>query len=176
MAMTFWGLAVLVAAASVWVVRPRTVGAEADPLDAPTVDPLLVVALLDAAVSTGIDLPRAISVVGRAAGGTTGTDLVAVGARLRLGSSWPEAVEGTSADARSVAAPLADAWTSGAPPSGLLAHDFERRIGARRAYAATAAARLGARLVLPLTVCLLPAFVLLGIVPVVSSLARAAVG
>jgi tight adherence protein B len=41
---------------------------------------------------------------------------------------------------------------------------------ARRSSARTAAARLGVRLVLPLGVCYLPAFVLVGLVPVLLAL------
>jgi len=46
----------------------------------------------------------------------------------------------------------------------------EELLHARRSAARTAAARLGVRLVLPLGACFLPAFVLIGLVPVLLAL------
>lgn len=64
---------------------------------------------------------------------------------------------------------LAPTWERGAPPGPALAAaaDAERRDA--RTRAATSAGRLGVRLVLPLGTCYLPAFVLVGLVPVLVS-------
>jgi hypothetical protein len=109
-------------------------------------------------------------VVGAAVGGAQGERLSRVGTLLALASSWDEAWAPMPSDA-GLRLALRGAWESGAAPGPALqvaANQARRR---RRAAARTAAATLGTRLVLPLGLCFLPAFVLLGLVPVVLSLA-----
>ncbi|WP_205687556.1 type II secretion system F family protein, partial [Cellulomonas endophytica] len=69
-----------------------------------------------------------------------------------------------------LAAALGPAWAAGASPVAALRALADRRRAEQRRRAREAAARLGVRLLLPLATCLLPAFVLLGLVPVVLSL------
>ena len=64
---------------------------------------------------------------------------------------------------------LAPAWSEGADPAPLL-EQLARSIRAnRKAIAKAASARLSVQLVLPVGLCLLPAFILVGVVPVLVS-------
>lgn len=125
----------------------------------------LAAALLGAALDAGADVPRALREVGAAldvaALGTLADDLVAVGAWRSVPGGWED-----------VAAAVLPAWDAGARAGPALA--ALRRAAARRARAdATAAAgELGVRVALPLTLCLLPAFVLVGLVPLLIAVLR----
>lgn len=86
---------------------------------------------------------------------------------LPLGSSWDEAFARVEEHWRVVLAPMRESWERGVAPESMLraaAADIRAR---RSAAAREAAERLGVSLVVPLGLCLLPAFVLLGIVPAV---------
>jgi len=163
----------LAAACLPWTVRrvtPRT-DEVPDVPDAP--DPVMLLALLDAAIGAGAPVPRALQAVGVPVGGTVGDALSTVGGRLTLGAPWSEAVAAAPADLREQLEPLGAAWSTGAAPGPLLRQAADRLVRDRRDLTRVAAARLGVRLVLPLGLCLLPSFVLLGLVPVVLSLAGA---
>ncbi len=153
---------------------PSLVAAPEGPADPP--DPVLLLALLDAAISAGAPVPRALQAVGTAVGGPVGDTLATVGGRLVLGASWPEAVAAAPSRLRDQLDPLGTAWSTGAAPGPLLHQAAARLVRDRHDLTRVAAARLGVRLVLPLGLCLLPSFVLLGLVPVVLSLAGAFVG
>ncbi len=135
-----------------------------------------VLDLLGAAVGSGADVPRALRVVGEIVGGPTGDALAHAAVALVWGSDWDTAWAAAPAAVRRAVAGLESAWTSGSAAAPVLraAADGERR--RRRRAGRDAAARLGVRLVLPLGLCFLPAFVLLGLVPVVISLAGRAWG
>ena len=68
-----------------------------------------------------------------------------------------------------MASVLQPAWEEGASPVPLLVRGASRTRAAEIHRALDAAERLGVRLMIPLGVCLLPAFFALGIVPVVVS-------
>jgi hypothetical protein len=135
------------------------------------VDVVLVLDLLDVAVSSGAALPRAVEAVGQAVGGPDGATLTAAARALVLGAGWTGAWSAAPRHLEPVVACLADSWASGAAPGPRLRAAADEVNRARRRAAREAAGRLGVRLVLPLGLCLLPAFVLLGLVPVVLSLA-----
>ena len=69
--------------------------------------------------------------------------------------------------------PLARAVTSGAPIATLLTEISTEQIDAHHERVMIAARRLGVRATIPVALLLLPAFVLLGVVPLVASLAQA---
>lgn len=133
----------------------------------PEVPLVVVLALLESATRAGAALPRALQVVGRA---TRDPTLERVGSALTLGADWDTAWEDVPVASRIVADALRDAWSSGAAPSGALASAASRLRRGSAARAKVAAQRLGVQLVLPLGLCLLPAFVLVGLVPVLLSL------
>ncbi|GEA86471.1 type II secretion system F family protein [Cellulomonas cellasea] len=140
------------------------------------VDVVLVLDLLEVAVASGAALPRAVQAVGAAVGGDDGAALTAAARALVLGAGWSAAWAGAPSRLAPVAECLADSWTSGAAPGPRLRAAADEVNRDRRRTAREAAGRLGVRLVLPLGLCLLPAFVLLGLVPVVLSLAGGLLG
>jgi len=143
----------------------------------PSVPVTVILELLVAALQTGASIPRALKAVGSAIGGRNGPALVRAGRQLELGAPWDEAWRSGSdaqppnfAELDPVAGALRPAWEVGASPTASLRTAGEsvnrRQVEASR----LAAARLAVRLVLPLGLCLLPAFVLIGLVPVLLSL------
>lgn len=157
------GWVALLLAGAAWVlshpVAPTAQGTgEVD--DGPGVDLAMVCDLLCVALSAGASLPRACEAVGEVAGGGHGTAMRYASRALHLGASWPEAWRG-----HVLGEVLAPAWGDGADPTPLL-QQLARSIRANRsASAKQAAARLSVQLVLPVGVCLLPAFILVGVVP-----------
>ena len=81
-----------------------------------------------------------------------------------------------SRDVRAVDDVIAVADRAGAPVAELLRAEARRLRRAARAAGAARAAALGVRLMLPLGVCVLPAFVLLGVVPLVISVVSGTLG
>ncbi|SFB00115.1 Type II secretion system (T2SS), protein F [Cellulomonas marina] len=134
-----------------------------------------MVELVAAAVGTGAPVPRVLDAVGAAIGGGRGQDLRRVAAALLLGATWGSAWEDVTW-ASGLAAALAPAWAGGAPAAPGLRALADRRRREQRAAARAATGALGVRLLLPLGTCLLPAFVLLGLVPVVLSLLQDLLG
>ena len=132
--------------------------------------------LLAAAVRAGTSVPRALEAVGQAVGGPDGVALHRAGASVVLGAGWAEAWSGAPARLEVVRAALAPAWEQGAAPgeSPRVAGEQLRRD--QQAAARQAAARLAVHLVLPLGVCFLPAFVLIGLLPVLLSLGGGVLG
>jgi pilus assembly protein TadC len=114
--------------------------------------------------------------VGAAVSGPCGDRLLAVGAALAVGSSppeaWAELAAGSEEDPLAPAARmLARAAEGGAPVAETVARlAADARAGAR-SRDEQAARRVGVLVVAPLGLCFLPAFVLLGVVPVVLGLA-----
>lgn len=135
----------------------------------------------------GLDLARAALVAGATVPGTLAAlgevlddeGLVVVSRALLLGADWPEAWEaasevggeqrheGWAGPESQLASCLRVAWEEGASPVPLLERAASAVREGRAAAAQEAAERLAVRLVLPLGLCHLPAFVLLGVVPVV---------
>lgn len=136
-----------------------------------SVDAVLVLHLVAAALRTGASIPRALAAVGTAAEQPT---LVRTGRLLLLGAAWEEAWGHESRSA--LAAALEPAWCDGANPLPLLEHAAASLRSRGHHRAKQAAARLGVRLVLPLGLCHLPAFVLIGVVPVLLSAGLGLVG
>ena len=132
--------------------------------------------LLAACLAGGAVPSAAAAVVAAAVGGPVGARLSSVGAALRVGTSPPDAwalLGGTAEDdpLAPAARVLVRASDGGAPVAavvGQLAADARRTARARREQAAR---RVGVLVVAPLGLCFLPAFVLLGVVPVVIGLA-----
>lgn len=139
-------------------------------------DPVLLLDLVEVALSTGASVPRALAAVGSAVGGAAGEGLARASASLLLGSSWRSAWSGSASVVVDVADALEASWTTGSAPGPALRARAEQLRRQRRARARAAAGALGVRLVLPLGLCFLPAFVLLGLVPMVISLASGLFG
>lgn len=93
--------------------------------------------------------------------------LAKVAKHLLLGSSWEEAWAECSPRFRRLSAALAPAWNDGAAPVPLLVRSAQNLRLTRQHRAKEAAAKLSAKLVLPLATCFLPAFLLVGVLPVI---------
>ncbi|MGI5189110.1 type II secretion system F family protein [Promicromonospora sp. CA-289599] len=158
---------VLLVAGRVW--SDRLVAAACG-ADRPGVDVQVVLELAAAALRSGAGVPRALKATGAAVGGADGVVLTRAGHALVLGAAWERAWTGVSGELAPMVRALRGAWLDGAAPGEALRAAGEEVRHEQRADARTAAARLGVRLVLPLGACYLPAFVLLGLVPVLLAL------
>ncbi len=155
---------------------PAVDGPVATPAAAGPADVVLLLDLLDVAVTTGAGIPQALRAVGAAVRGPDEQVLAEAGAALLLGASWSDAWARAPDRLHPVASALEQAWTLGAAPgTGLRRHAASLRRDRRR-VAREAAGRLGVLLVLPLGLCFLPAFVLTGLVPVLISLGDGLLG
>lgn len=135
------------------------------------VDEALVLDLAAAALNAGASVPGVLTSLGRALQ-EEGSGVV--GRALLLGASWEEAWEAPDDEQwrrrrTRLEACLRPGWEDGASPVALLAATATSLRAGRRARDEEAAERLAVRLVLPLGACHLPAFVILGIAPVVTS-------
>lgn len=164
--------AALVHRAEVESVRTANAGSEsekpASPAGAVPVDTALVLELLAAQLRAGL---APLAALGTLAEALNSRPLHTVCQRLQMGSgwgsAWPGSAAGTFGELRDALAP---AYTGGAPSTALLlsladAHRLSERRAAERA-----AGKLSVALVVPLGLCSLPAFICLGIVPILISL------
>ena len=164
--------AALVHRAEVESVRTVNAGSEAEkpasPADAAPVDTALVLELLAAQLRAGL---APLAALGTLAEALNSRPLHAVCQRLQMGSGWGSAWSGPAAGTfGELRDALAPAYTGGAPSTALLlsladAHRLSERRAAERA-----AGKLSVALVVPLGLCSLPAFICLGIVPILISL------
>lgn len=168
--------AVLVHRAEVESARPSTRVANAEseteksasPTGSAPVDTALVLELLAAQLRAGL---APLAALGTLAEALNSRPLHTVCQRLQMGSGWGSAWSGSAAGTfGELRDALAPAYTGGAPSTALLlsladAHRLSERRAAERA-----AGRLSVALVVPLGLCSLPAFICLGIVPILISL------
>lgn len=168
-------LAGLVVGVATWVVagriEPRAVRLRREEVrrDLPH-----VVTLLGAALRSGAAPGAAIDVVCRALPGAAADLLGPVAARLALGGD-PLTVWSALADDPAVGPlgrTMARAHRSGAPVVAAIDRLSEELARRARADVEDRARAVGVRAAVPLGVCLLPAFLLLGIVPLVAGLAQ----
>lgn len=140
----------------------------ASPAGAVPVDTALVLELLAAQLRAGLAPLTALRTLAEA---LNSRPLHAVCQRLQMGSGWGSAWSGSAAGTfGELRDALAPAYTGGAPSTALLlsladAHRLSERRAAERA-----AGKLSVALVVPLGLCSLPAFICLGIVPILISL------
>ena len=128
--------------------------------------------LLAACLDAGLPMVSAVATVAEVSPPATKAVLGGVAAEMSLGRVGGLAWDGLRAHAAwgRVAADLARAERSGlALADGLRAHADDARTEARDA-AGKAARTVGVRSVVPLMTCFLPAFVLVGVVPIIASL------
>ena len=140
----------------------------ASPADAAPVDTALVLELLAAQLRAGL---APLAALGALAEALNSRPLHVVCQRLQMGSGWGSAWSGSAAGTfGELRDALAPAYTGGAPSTALLlsladAHRLSERRAAERA-----AGKLSVALVVPLGLCSLPAFICLGIMPILISL------
>lgn len=171
-----WGLAaaLLVAGVAWWAIgRTEPTGVrrlrEAEARDLPA-----LVHLFAAALETGADVPGALRLVCGALPGPAAEALGRVPSRLELGldpeSAWRPVLD------RPGLAPLARSLVRASRSGSAVGHEVDRlaRDLHERSRGATEerARTVGVRAAVPLGLCLLPSFVLLGVVPVAAALLR----
>ncbi len=134
--------------------------------------------LMAACVAAGAGPGEAARTVGESLGGPVGERLAHAAAELRLGGEPAQAWGrlGAVPGAAGLARCLARSGLSGAPAAGPVARvaDGLRAERARRAEAG--ANRAAVLIVAPLSLCFLPAFLVVGVVPVVIGLAEGLLG
>ena len=140
----------------------------------------LLLELLGACLAGGAPLPAAAEAVGAAVGGPAGARLSAVASALAVGTvpshAW-QSLAGADPSRRGhdplapAARALARASDGGAPVAAAVSRLAAEVRAEGRSAAEQAARRVGVLAVAPLGLCFLPAFVLLGVVPVVIGLA-----
>ncbi len=131
--------------------------------------------LLAACLAAGAAPAQALAAVGEAFDGEVGSMLSLVARLAMLGAPVETAWASCLSDPRwsPVARAVIRAHHSGAALSDVLVHLADDRRRALRTDAQAAAERAGIAIVLPLGACFLPAFVLVGVVPVVAGFAHA---
>lgn len=164
--------AALVHRAEAESIRTVNAGSEAEkpasPAGAAPVDTALVLELLAAQLRAGL---APLAALGALAEALNSRPLHVVCQRLQMGSGWGSAWSGSAAGTfGELRDALAPAYTGGAPSTALLlsladAHRLSERRAAERA-----AGKLSVALVVPLGLCSLPAFICLGIMPILISL------
>ncbi|MQA78065.1 MAG: hypothetical protein GEV10_06240 [Streptosporangiales bacterium] len=133
----------------------------------------VTVDLMAACLRSGSTPVAAAEAVSRAVGGPVGDALHGVVSLLRLGGDPAESWSVLAKDEAlaTLGRAMARAMSSGAPVSAALDHVATEARERRRLLAEEAARKVGVRAAAPLGLCFLPAFVLLGVVPVVAGIA-----
>lgn len=133
----------------------------------------VAVDLLAACHQAGSPPAAAAAAVSNAVGGPVGEALQRVVSLLRLGGdpvqAW--AILDAEPPLASLGRAVGRAMSSGAPVTVALEHVARDARQQRRMAAEEAARKVGVRATVPLGVCFLPAFVLLGVVPVAAGIA-----
>ncbi|MBF0940273.1 MAG: type II secretion system protein F, partial [Schaalia georgiae] len=128
------------------------------------VDEAVACDLVLAGLRCGASIPQVLA----ALGGAVGSDgLVRISRELRLGVGWAAAWDPTPPGTELLREGLEAAWLQGVSPEAQLRRAAAQTRRHRIADAKKAAEELGISLVAPLGALLLPAFVLLGLVPIV---------
>lgn len=135
----------------------------------------LLLELLGAALDSGLTVQGALRVVANVADQGIREGLLRVVAGLEIGASWQSSWEGSlgRGDIARIHEALSFGALTGAPAAPILYAEAQQHRTAAGRLAEKRAAALGVRLVLPLGLCSLPAFIALGIVPVVVAMVPA---
>jgi len=157
----------------------RAVGARAASADGgstrrvvPVAEVAGVIDLLALTLRGGAGLVEAMEAVATRVGGPLGLHLQTVAAARRWGVEDATAWASIPSAWRPAARALRMAATAGVPPADVLARAAEEVRRAEQQRLEVATATLGVRIVLPLGLVFLPAFVLTTVVPIVLALAH----
>lgn len=134
--------------------------------------------LLAACLLSGSTVVDAAESVAAAVGGPLEEELHGVVASVRLGADPAAAWLALGGEHRlePLGRTVARAVDSGAPVADAMVRFADDQREERRRAAAASAARVGVRAAIPLGVCFLPAFVLLGVLPVIGGIAQRVLG
>ncbi|MEV0381812.1 type II secretion system F family protein [Nonomuraea sp. NPDC050643] len=129
--------------------------------------------LMTACLQAGSPVSAATEIAANAIGGPLGERLAWVSSQLRLGAD-PEptwAILAKDPATGALARAMSRAAQSGAPVADVLTRLADDARESARAASVATARSVGVKAVAPLGLCFLPAFVLLGIIPVIAGLA-----
>ncbi len=129
----------------------------------------MILELVAAMLDSGAGLGRALDLIAACASPQLSRTLSTVVAALEIGTDWETAWRSSGqqcAEARKLKDALAFAALTGAPSSAILYAQAARLRREQFRMAEKRAAALGVKLVIPLGLCSLPAFICLGVVPV----------
>ncbi|MCX2747176.1 type II secretion system F family protein [Arthrobacter sp. MI7-26] len=129
----------------------------------------MILELVAAMLDSGAGLGRTLELIAGCASPQLSRSLGSVVAALDIGTDWETAWRSSGqqcAEARRLKDALAFAALTGAPSSAILYAQAARLRREQFRAAEKRAAALGVKLVIPLGLCSLPAFICLGIVPV----------
>lgn len=129
--------------------------------------------LMTACLRAGRPVSIATEITATAIGGPLGERLTWVSSQLRLGADPEPTWAALAADPAmgQLSRAMSRAAQSGAPVADVLTRLADDAREAARATSVAAARSVGVKAVAPLGLCFLPAFVLLGIIPVIAGLA-----
>ena len=135
-----------------------------------TTDPALVLDVMSQLFAAGSSLPAALAAAGRHLPGCQ--RLTDVSQKLLVGLDWDTAWQDAVEDSQLavLARDLRFVHSSAVPSAHMLTTAATALRANRKRLAEQLAQELAIRLVLPTGICLLPSFILLGIVPMVLSL------
>jgi hypothetical protein len=136
-------------------------------------DPAMMLELVAAMLDAGSGIGRSLELVAAAASPDYQRSLRPVIAALAIGADWETSwrgTEGHSAEILALRDALGFAALTGAPSSAILYAQAARMRRERFRSAEKRAASLSVKLVVPLGLCSLPAFICLGVVPVLLAL------
>ena len=165
-----WAIAAAVCAAdAVWLHGWSPVRSPPDSSGRPCAMPLpLVLEMLGVAIRHGTSIPTALITVGDIASDEFGAGLRLAGERLQDGVAWDEAWPDGS-ELAVIRDAFASSWSSGSSPVNRLETAIEQLEWNERSRIERSAAKLSIRLLLPTGLCMLPAFVAIGVIPAVMS-------
>ena len=129
----------------------------------------MILELVAAMLESGAGLGRSLELIAGCASPQLSRSLRTVVAALDIGTDWETAWRSSGqqcAEARRLKDALAFAALTGAPSSAILYAQAARLRREQFRMAEKRAAALGVKLVIPLGLCSLPAFICLGVVPV----------
>ena len=132
----------------------------------------LLLELLGTALDSGLTIQGALQVVAEVAGAKMRTKLLQVVAGLRIGASWQDSWAGSldHEGIEQIHDALSFGALTGASAAPLLYAQARHYRTAVTRDAQKRAAALGVKLLLPLGLCSLPAFIAVGVVPVVMAM------
>ncbi|WP_051197023.1 type II secretion system F family protein [Jonesia quinghaiensis] len=143
----------------------RTQSPESAPISETVVIDLLITLL-----TSGHSLPSALTCIGEELKGVEGVALSQVATALIQGASWDEAWVVAPPRFLFLRDALRHGWHQGASVTSSLAATREQILHQGKDQAQASAQALGVNIALPVGLCYLPAFVLVGVVPTLVSL------